>query len=206
MIHAFWIFPTAYLVGSIPFGFLIAKWVKGVDVRTIGSGNIGMTNVWRAAGAPWGVLTLLMDISKGVFTIWLAHHYVPQSDLIQVLSGLCVLLGNIFSLFMRFKGGKGVGVSIGVFFSLLPLESAIGVGVFVVAVLLWRMISVGSLLGATTMMLLSFYNQGVTWLTVLALAATCVIWWTHGLNLRRILDGTENKVGRKSKSRRNKKR
>lgn len=188
----------AYLLGSIPFGYLLVKWVKGVDVRTQGSGNIGMTNVWRLAGPGWGITTLVLDISKGVLAVWLAQHFDPMDDLMEVLCGLMALLGNIFSVFLKFKGGKGIGVSIGIFFFLLPPESSVGLIFFIVAVLSSRMISVGSLLGVSAMAVMTLYHQkGLTWFSGLALLATALVWWTHRQNIRRILDGTENKIGKK---------
>lgn len=186
----------AYLLGSIPFGFLLVKWVKGVDVRTQGSGNIGMTNVWRVAGAGWGITTLVLDISKGALAVWLGRQYVPDDQLLVVLCGLGALLGNVFSIFLKFKGGKGIGVSVGVFFSLLPLPSSVGLGLFVLAVLATRMISVGSLLGVTGMAVTSLWLNKITWATGLALLAAVMIWWTHRNNIKRILDGTENKIGK----------
>ncbi len=195
---AFLTFLGSYLLGSVPFGFLVVKLTMGVDIRTQGSGNIGMTNVWRVAGAPWGVLTLVLDAGKGVLAVWLGQHFILGGEWGEVLCGLLALVGNVFSVFMKFKGGKGVGVSAGVFFSLLPMESAAGAVVFALALLLWRMISVGSLLGFTTMTLLTFYFQrGLTWLSGLALAAAVVVWWSHRQNIRRLLKGTESKISRK---------
>ena len=191
----------AYLLGSIPFGYLLVRWVKGMDVRTQGSGNIGMTNVWRVAGAKWGIATLTLDISKGMLAVWLAHHFDPADDLLEVACGLAALLGNIFSVFLKFKGGKGIGVSIGVFFFLLPAESTVGLVLFILAVLATRMISVGSLLGVTSMAIVTFYHQkGLTWLSGLALLATALVWWTHRQNIKRILNGTENRIGKKKKT------
>jgi glycerol-3-phosphate acyltransferase PlsY len=186
----------SYLLGSIPFGFLLVKWVKGVDVRTQGSGNIGMTNVWRVAGAGWGIATLALDIGKAVLAIWISRLLTPGNDQVIVLSGLAVLLGNVFSIFLKFKGGKGIGVSVGVFFSLLPFESAVGTGLFILALLLTRMISVGSLLGVTAMAALTLYHQGLTSYSLLALFAALVIWWTHRENIKRIMNGTERKIGK----------
>jgi glycerol-3-phosphate acyltransferase PlsY len=187
---------VAYLLGSIPFGFLLVKWAKGIDVRTQGSGNIGMTNVWRVAGAGWGITTLLLDIGKGVLAVYIGRWLNPGNGLVIVLSGLAVLLGNVFSIFLKFKGGKGIGVSVGVFFYLLPLESAIGTGLFVLALLLTRMISVGSLLGVTAMASLTLYHQGFTCYSALALLAAVMIWWTHRENIGRIVRGTERKIGK----------
>ena len=184
----------AYLIGSIPFGFLVVKWVKGVDVRTKGSGNIGMTNVWRVAGPWWGIATLALDILKGVAAIWIAGHFDPGDELLKVVCGLSALLGNVFPIFLKFKGGKGIGISVGIFFSLLLPESAAGVAVFLVLLALFRMVSLGSLLGATTMMTYALFNQGLTWFSGLAIVATLMIWWTHRQNIKRILNGTENKI------------
>ena len=187
----------AYLLGSIPFGYWLVRLVKGIDVRTQGSGNIGMTNVWRVAGAGWGITTLAMDIAKGALAVWLGGHFDPTDDRTSVLCGLAALLGNVFSLFLKFKGGKGIGVSVGVFYSLLPIPSLLGTTVFVAALALTRMISVGSLLGVTTMAVLSLLIHKLTWASGLAGLAAGIIWWTHRQNIQRILNGTENKIGRK---------
>src|ERR1700677_885609 len=188
---------VAYLLGSVPFGYLLVKWVKGVDVRTQGSGNIGMTNVWRIAGAKWGILTLVLDIAKGAMAVAIARYFDPNNELILVLSGLTALLGNIFSIFLNFKGGKGIGVSVGVFFSLLWLPSLAGLIVFLIALAIGRMISVGSLLGVTTMAALTLYTHSLDYYSGLALFAAVMIWWTHRQNIKRILNGTENKLGKK---------
>jgi glycerol-3-phosphate acyltransferase PlsY len=190
---------TAYLLGSIPFGYLLVKWVKGVDVRTQGSGNIGMTNVWRVAGAKWGILTLILDIAKGALAVAIARHFDPNDDLLLVLTGATALLGNLFSVFLNFKGGKGIGISVGVFFSLLWMPSLAGLIVFLIALTIGRMISVGSLLGVTTMAGLTLYAHGPDWYSGLALFAAIMIWWTHRQNIKRILSGTENKIGKKKK-------
>jgi glycerol-3-phosphate acyltransferase PlsY len=193
-----WTLLVAYLLGSIPFGYLLVKWVKGVDVRTQGSGNIGMTNVWRVAGAKWGILTLALDIAKGALAVAITRWVAPQDGQLLVLTGLAALLGNIFSVFLKFKGGKGIGVSVGVFFSLLPIPSTAGLIVFLVALAIGRMISVGSLLGVTTMAGLTlYYQQGLTWYSGLACFAAVMIWWTHRQNIQRILNGTESKIGKK---------
>jgi acyl phosphate:glycerol-3-phosphate acyltransferase len=196
---------TAYLLGSIPFGYLLVKWVKGVDVRTKGSGNIGMTNVWRVAGAKWGILTLVLDIAKGALAVAIARYFVPDNQLVIVLAGFVALLGNIFSVFLNFKGGKGIGISVGVFFSLLWMPSTAGLIVFFIALAIGRMISVGSLLGVTTMAGLTLYTHGMDWYTALALFATAMIWWTHRQNIKRILSGTENKIGKKKIGKKKKK-
>jgi glycerol-3-phosphate acyltransferase PlsY len=197
MIQPLFLALGAYLLGSIPFGLLLVRWRLGIDIRTQGSGNIGMTNVWRVAGPALGITTLLLDIAKGVGTVLLARHLAPEDASLAVLAAAAVLLGNIFPLFLKFRGGKGIGVSSGVFFSLLPLESAVGLGLFLVALLATRMISVGSLSGATAMALLALHHLGWDWYSGLALCAALMVWWTHRENLKRILKGTENRIGKK---------
>lgn len=190
---------AAYLIGSIPVGYLLMKNFKKIDIRDFGSGNIGMTNVWRVAGPAWGVTTLLLDISKGVSAVLIPHFLIPGSDPLEVMAGFFVLLGNVFPVFLKFKGGKGVGVSIGVFFTLLPPESAVATLFFAAAVLLTRMVSAGSLLAVSALAILTLYHQkGITWLSALTLVAAAMVWWTHRKNIQRVLNGTENKIGKKT--------
>jgi glycerol-3-phosphate acyltransferase PlsY len=197
MIRYFFLLLFSYLIGSVPTGYWLVWLVKKKDVRSQGSGNIGMTNVWRVAGAPWGMLTLLLDISKGVLVIWLARSFFAQDQIALLLAALGVLLGNVFTVFLKFKGGKGIGVSVGVFFSILPLESTLGLIGFCLAVLLTRMISMGSLLGVTLMVVASFVKLGFGWLSGFALLSGALVWWTHRENIKRIAAGTENRIGKK---------
>ena len=197
MIRLFFLLLFSYLIGSVPTGYWLVWLVKKKDVRSQGSGNIGMTNVWRVAGAPWGILTLLLDISKGVLVIWAARDFFPQDQIALLLAALGVLLGNVFTVFLNFKGGKGIGVSVGVFFSILPLESTLGLIGFCLAVLLTRMISMGSLVGVTLMVVASFIKLGLGWLSGFALLSGALVWWTHRENIKRIMAGTENRIGKK---------
>ena len=187
---------SAYLVGSIPTGYWLVWLVKKKDVRTQGSGNIGMTNVWRVAGAPWGILTLVLDIAKGAVVIWAARYFSPQEALAPLAAATGVLVGNVFTVFLNFKGGKGIGVSVGVFFSLLPLESALGTAAFALVVWVTRMISAGSLTGVTVMALSAWVMLGAGWLSGFASVAALLVWWTHRENIKRIAAGTENRVGK----------
>lgn len=190
---------AAYLLGSIPVGYLLMKWGKGLDIRTVGSGNIGMTNVWRAAGWRWGIPVLLLDVAKGVLAVlgpvlaWPEHTELLS---LRVLGGLFVMVGNIFPLFLGFKGGKGVGAAIGVFFTLLPVPTAIAVGVFAVAVFATRMISVGSLTAALALVTsCALLRRPFDVLNAFALLAAVLVWWTHRANIRRIWAGNENRIG-----------
>ena len=110
---------AAFLIGSIPFGYFVAKTIKKIDLRKQGSGDVGVTNVWKVAGAQLGLLVLILDILKGGAAIFLAHRLSPKDQPDWVLAGFLALLADEFPIFLKFKGGRGIGVSIGVFSSLL---------------------------------------------------------------------------------------
>lgn len=196
MIFGLGLLLLAYLLGSIPTGYWLVKAVKGIDIRKQGSGNIGMTNVWRVAGAPLGITTFALDIVKGAISVKMAQMLLPQLaqwSWLPATAGLLVLLGNVFSIFLGFKGGKGIGVSVGVFFTLLPLASLIGMIIFILTLVAWKMISVGSLSAVTTMAALSLvFNQDQPWSISLAVFAVVMAWYTHRANLKRIVEGNEN--------------
>lgn len=189
----------AYLLGSIPTGYLLMRWGKGLDIRTVGSGNIGMTNVWRAAGWKWGLPVLGLDILKGFAAVYGPVLLQSESGLreeLQVLGGVCVLLGNVFPVFLGFRGGKGVGTAIGVFLTLLPLPTGIAFVAFVLTVLPTRMISAGSLAAALTLALSALVlRKPFDSFVAFACLSAALVWWTHRGNIRRILSGTENRIG-----------
>lgn len=182
---------AAYLLGSIPTGLLLGK-LYGIDVRQEGSGNIGATNLYRTVGRKVGVLTLIGDCLKGLAPVLAAHYYAPATDLAAWV-GLAAFCGHVFSVFLMFKGGKGVATALGVFLALSPVAVAIAVAVFVVLVLKWRYVSLGSVAAAAVMPLAVYVLHGSrAMLLVTALVAVIVI-VRHRANIRRLVDGTENK-------------
>jgi len=188
----------AYLLGSIPFGLLLAKTFGGKDVRKSGSGNIGATNVARVVGPAAGVLTLLLDTAKGAAAVWLAGHYSEQSATSIMLAGIAALLGHCFPVWLKFKGGKGVATALGVFLMLAPLAALGGAAFFFVVVLLWRYVSLGSVSAAAAMPLLMYFLWApghapplvVIFGTLFAAALVIV---KHDANLQRLIDRTEPK-------------
>src|SRR5579872_5729503 len=140
----------AYLVGGIPFGYLLVKWKTGGDIRESGSGNIGATNVLRTTGRVTAVATLLLDIAKGFFAVWLAAKLTAGSGLWTSLAALAVMGGHAYPVFLKFKGGKAVASFIGAFLYLTPLPLAAVLLVFVAVVAATRHISAGSILAAAT--------------------------------------------------------
>jgi len=189
---------VAYLLGSIPFGLILAKIFGGKDVRKSGSGNIGATNVARVVGPAAGSLTLLLDTAKGAAAVWLAGRYSEQSAAALMLAGIAALLGHCFPVWLKFKGGKGVATALGVFVMLSPLAALGGVLFFLAVILLWRYVSLGSVSAAAAMPLLVYFLWApghapplVVIFGTLFAAALVVV--KHDANLQRLVDGTEPK-------------
>jgi len=186
----------AYLLGSIPFGLLFARMFARADVRHAGSGNIGATNVARVAGPVPGILTLLLDTAKGAFAVALAGHFTGHNAGFMMLTGDAALLGHCYPLWLRFQGGKGVAVALGVFLALSPFAALSSLATFMLVVAIWRYVSLGSVAAAAAMPLL----MHLLWAPPLAppraitfgtLFATALVIFKHRTNLRRLLDGTE---------------
>lgn len=181
----------AYLLGSIPTGLLLGK-AYGIDVRKEGSGNIGATNLYRTVGRKVGVVTLIGDCLKGLVPVLAAREFGLNTDQVAWI-GLAAFCGHVFSIFLRFKGGKGVATALGVFLALSPISVAIAVGVFLVLVLKWRYVSLGSIIAAGIMpVAVSLLGGGRVMLMVTALIAVIVI-IKHFENIKRLAAGTENK-------------
>jgi len=192
----------AYLLGGIPFGYILV-WLKtGRDVRDMGSGNIGATNVLRTSGRALAIVTLLLDILKGYASVFLAGLLTGQDPLWMSAAALAVLLGHAFPVFLRFKGGKAVASFVGAFLCLSPLALAAVVVVFVAVVAWSRYISLGSILGALTFPLAVWLIQHPP-LPVLAAAALggALIIWRHKSNIQRLRAGTENAFSLRGKKR-----
>ena len=187
---------AAYLLGSIPFGLLLAKLFSGADVRNVGSGNIGAANVLRAAGPVAGILTLVLDAAKGAAAIFLAARLSNHSATWMMIAGLCVLAGHCFPIWLGFRGGKGVATAAGVFLGLCPLALFAAVILFVLVVLYWRFVSLGSISAAAAMPLLMYFfwaphHAPPHIITFGTLAATLLIIYKHDANIQRMVQGDE---------------
>jgi len=182
---------AAYLCGSIPTGVWAAQWA-GVDVRRSGSGNIGATNVARTAGIRLAVLTLIGDIAKGFGPVVLARVLSPDPSLVIVV-GLAAFFGHIFSVFLRFSGGKGVATALGVFVGLAPAAAVVCVAVFAVVAFATRYLSVASLLAAATLPLVTVAGSYAVRTRLAATVVAAVIVVRHRENLSRLWQGTEPK-------------
>ena len=188
---------TAYLLGSIPFGKLIAKRVAHINITQRGSGNIGATNVARELGITWGLVTLLLDMLKGFLPVFLYAHYILQAgiEFETCLSaiGLAALLGHQFSIFMRFHGGKGVATAIGIYLVISPLACLMAVIVFILTVYRWDFVSLGSMLAAIVMAgLLALFGKSQPLVTTSIIVAA-LICFKHKGNIKRLVKGEERK-------------
>lgn len=181
----------AYLLGSIPTGLLLGR-LYGIDVRKEGSGNIGATNLYRTVGRRVGVLTLIGDCLKGVLPVLVARQCGLGADQVALV-GLAAFCGHVFSVFLRFKGGKGVATALGVFLSLAPLAVAAALALFVALMLLWRYVSLGSISAAAIMPLAVFMLGGDHVLVVVTLIIALIVIFRHHENIRRLIAGTENR-------------
>ncbi len=182
----------AYFLGSIPVGVMLGR-LKGVDPRKTGSGNIGATNVMRAAGKKLGVVTLILDAAKGFVPVALATLLgVPLC--VVALVGLVAFLGHVFPVFLRFKGGKGVATALGVYLAISPVTILAAFVVFVIVAAIWRYVSLASMIGATVVPI-GLYLIGAPWsFVVMAVLITLVVIVRHKDNIARLVKGTESKL------------
>lgn len=179
----------AYLLGSVPTGLLLGK-AYGIDVRKEGSGNIGATNLYRTLGRKIGIITLVGDCLKGLVPVLVVQSFMPEY---AAWVGLAAFCGHVFSVFLRFKGGKGVATALGVFLALAPLAVGIALVVFVVLMVLWRYVSLGSIAAAAIMPLAVMVLRGDNVLIAVTLIIALVVIAKHHENIRRLLAGTESR-------------
>jgi glycerol-3-phosphate acyltransferase PlsY len=216
----------SYIVGSIPTGLLVARWVKGIDIRTVGSGNIGSTNAMRILGWKWGLVVQLGDLAKGLFAVMLIArlHYgdfpfnnrtpFEEFTIVQIIAGLSAVLGHIFSVFLNFRGGKGINTAAGMLVGIAPIDISIAVLVFVLVLLATGYVSLGSISAATafptTMFVrFNFFHVDIPsyhTLIFFSIGTSLLLIYAHRSNIRRLLAGTESRfnklkvIGRKAGS------
>ena len=195
MIYAL-IVAISYLIASIPVGLLVGKLGYGVDVREHGSGNIGATNVLRTLGVLPAVLALLGDTAKGALAVYLGRMLLGN-EVGSVLGGLAALAGHNWSVFLKFQGGKGVATGLGVILMLNPLITFLCIVIWLALIYFTRYVSLGSIVAAGFLPILMFLTrQPYEHLTFSVLAAIFVI-YRHHTNIKRLVAGTENKIGQK---------
>jgi glycerol-3-phosphate acyltransferase PlsY len=197
-----WLGPLAlcYLVGSIPTGFLIGQ-ARGIDIRQHGSGNIGATNVWRVLGWKWGLLAFVSDFLKGFLLLFLYRQYasadgeIGMNSLFLVVAGVTAIIGHNYTPWLGFKGGKGIATSAGVLAALMPWVLAVALSLWIIATLVTRTVSIGSILAAASLAPLAYFFYRGNWIYFgLACLAGLLAIWRHRSNIERLLAGTESRI------------
>jgi len=196
---------AAYLLGSIPTGFLVAK-ARGLDIRSVGSGNIGATNVFRYLGMPAGVLVLLADAAKGWLAVAVASRLISgwllpaggaeAREWPAICAGFSAILGHNYTCWLYFKGGKGIATSAGVLEALAPWALLIIFGVWLVVVVLSRFVSLASIAASVTLPLAAWLTTRDSALTAATALMTVLAVYKHRANIKRLLSGTEGRIGR----------
>ncbi len=182
----------AYLIGSIPTGLLLAKAFGGVDIRETGSGNIGATNVYRTLGRKVGLMTLIGDCLKGVVPVVAAIAAGVAAPWVA-LAGLAAFLGHVYTVFLGFKGGKGVATALGVFLAISPLVVPAAMAVFALVLYKWRYVSLASITAAAVVPSLTALIYRSPDIVMMSLLIAAVVIYRHRENIKRLKEGTENK-------------
>jgi glycerol-3-phosphate acyltransferase PlsY len=182
-----------YAIGSVPFAFLVARRV-GIDVRVAGSGNVGAANVLRTTGARRGVVVMALDIAKGAAAVFLTHLAVGTIAPMAA-AGAGAIVGHVYPIWLRFHGGKGVAVAAGVFAVLAPAAAATAAVVFIATVWTTRLVSLGSVIATVTLPSAAWLAGSPRAVVIAAIAGSSLILFRHRANVRRIVRGTERRVG-----------
>lgn len=202
MISVYLILLFSYLIGSIPFGLILAYLVSKQDIRLQGSGNIGATNAYRVAGKLVGLLTLILDLLKGALAVYLAIKYVPENEIISYVAGFLAFFGHVYPVWLGFKGGKGVATGLGVVLVLFPKLAMIAIFAWVVAFIMYRIVSFASVFASVICI-------GAVWLTAYHLrflsdhtyeksfiitSIFLIVIVRHASNIKRMLNNTEKRL------------
>ena len=184
----------SYLCGAIPFGYIVAKLFKHVDIRTLGSGNPGATNVYRSISKPLGVLTLILDVLKGFVPVYLISFINPEFQWMVISVAFVTIIGHTFTIFLRFKGGKGVATACGAFLAINPLSVLICLGVFIVVLAMFKYVSAASIMAALMLPISLYLLKELPEIVVFAGMISILVIVRHISNIKRLLNGTENKI------------
>ena len=190
----------AYLLGSIPFGYLLVRFFRKEDIRTIGSGNIGATNVTRSGAKGLGALTLLLDASKGFFAVLIAQklaemHSFPDAYRVAAAAALAAILGHMFPVWLRFKGGKGVATALGVFLALAPFAAACAFCIFIVMVIFTQYVSLSSIISSLCLAAITIFwdDKNSLFVEGCYLVIVTLVIIKHHRNIHRLMTGTEHR-------------
>ena len=185
---------AGYLLGSIPFALLMARRWSATDLRRVGSGNLGAANVMRASGVRAGILVALLDMLKGALSVLLAERLSPSAAA-PAVAGFAAIVGHIYPVWLRFRGGKGVATACGVFAVLTPLAAAPAFAIFIATVWITRYISLGSVIASVVLPPVAYVTGSPPPVVASAVAASILIVFRHRSNLARLASGTERRIG-----------
>ncbi|MCX6161378.1 MAG: glycerol-3-phosphate 1-O-acyltransferase PlsY [Ignavibacteriae bacterium] len=213
MLSLFLLILASYLIGAIPFAFIIGKIFKGVDIRQYGSGNLGSTNAFRTLGIPSGILVQILDVAKGFIVVLFIsnlfydnlpfRNVTPFDDftLIKIIAGVSAIIGHTFSVFVGFKGGKGINTALGMFIALTPVDTSISAGFFILILLSSGYVSLGSIVASFTFPVTMFIREnifkveiyGYKTLIFFSIVVSLFLIYNHRANIKRLLIGTESR-------------
>jgi glycerol-3-phosphate acyltransferase PlsY len=194
-----WAVATGYLLGSIPFAFLLSRRWTGLDIRQAGSGNVGAANVLRTSGIAAGITVMLLDVAKGAGSVLVAQR-LSSGDATPAAAGLAAIVGLIYPVWLRFRGGKGVATACGVFSVLTPAALGPAVALFVATVWFTRYVSLGSVIASVALAPVAYVMHGPVATIACAGVAAAVIVFRHRSNLVRLAGGTERRIGQRVRS------
>jgi glycerol-3-phosphate acyltransferase PlsY len=184
-----------YGIGSLPLGYLVASRAKGIDLRRVGSGNVGATNAYRSAGLAAAVIVILVDVAKGASSVFFAARFATgAAD--PIAAGIAAVIGHVYPVWLRFHGGKGVATACGVFWMLAPLATAISASLFVLVVWITRYVSLGSVVATVALPPLAWFTEKSMPVVIGAAVAAVFIVQRHRANLARLQQGVERRLGR----------
>jgi len=213
MLNLIGIIVVSYLIGSIPSALIVGRIFKKIDIRKFGSGNLGSTNAFRVLGIPLGILVQLMDISKGLIAVLFVSNffysnlpftnYTPFEDItiLKIIAGISAVIGHTFSVFVNFKGGKGINTALGMLISLAPVEVGISIGFFILTVLSSGYVSLGSIVASFFFPVIMFIREnifkvdiyGYNTLILFSIGISILLIYNHRENIKRLLYGKENR-------------
>jgi len=189
---------ASYLLGAIPTSYLAARLFRGIDLRTVGSGNLGATNVYRTLGARFAIPVGMFDMAKGAIPVMVLAPLASSSRYFAMLCGIVAVVGHVFSVFVRFRGGKGVATASGVMLGLTPWAVLVSLVIWLLVVRISGYVSLGSMIAALALPVAAWLlhpgQRGLIWIQVLVALA---IVWLHRANIQRLLAGTEHRFGHK---------
>ena len=189
------VFISGYIIGSIPFSFLLGQ-MRGVDLRQVGSGNIGATNLSRACGKGWGIAGFILDLLKGTASVWVGYYLSPANlnpVVLGITGGIGSVVGHIWTFVLKFKGGKGVATSAGVFLGLAPVPLFSSAGVWILVFLVSGYVSLASILSAFSLPIWVYLLKRDPILLFLSIITFLLIVYRHRENIKRLISGKENR-------------